>query len=50
MSSVREPVMHLAQCFMQNSSYISLDTVGLSKMILPFAFYQTQRTEIQNIA
>lgn len=50
MSSITEPFMYLAQYILQSAYCIGLDTVGLSKMILHFAFYQIQRTGIQNIA
>jgi len=50
MSSVTEFLIYLAQCILQSAYCIGLDTVGLSQMILCFAFYQIQRTGIQNIA
>lgn len=50
MSSSIKPLMYLAQCILQSTYRIVLDTVGLSKMILHFAFYQIQKTGIQNVA
>lgn len=50
MSSITKPLIYLAQCILQHAYCIGLDTVGLRKTILHFAFYQIQRTGIQNIA
>lgn len=50
MSSAAEALMYLAQCILRRAFCVHLDTVGLSKMTLHFAFYQIQRTGIQNVA